>query len=177
MYVLSEGEYPNLSSIGCTSNVAVRSVKVVPLVRNFSNTSEKLFGFSSLFCSEPSSPLLLILLLHLDFRSSLHLPVWPGGPGGQRDHHRDWDKQHGRGGFQQPHPVCQSQQRQVCLSLCVCVFWGECLSMCCLPVCIRTSVFALTHVTEWRGSFSCFYESQVVQTNVANWLKNIWMVS
>ncbi|KAG7225419.1 hypothetical protein INR49_027413, partial [Caranx melampygus] len=44
--VLSEGEYPNFSSMGCPSNFAVRSVKVVPMT--FAVPSISLFGLEGL---------------------------------------------------------------------------------------------------------------------------------
>ncbi len=36
MYVLSEGDYPNLTSMGCPLGFTIRSVKVVPMVRTHS---------------------------------------------------------------------------------------------------------------------------------------------
>lgn len=52
-------------------------------------------------------------VLHADVHSSLHLTVQPGVSGGPRDHHGDGDHQHGGRRLQQPHTVCQSQQRLV----------------------------------------------------------------
>ncbi|XP_022602884.1 beta/gamma crystallin domain-containing protein 1-like [Seriola dumerili] len=46
MYVLSEGDYPNLTSMGCPPNYTVRSVKVVPTT--FSVPSISLFGLECL---------------------------------------------------------------------------------------------------------------------------------
>ncbi|XP_034016658.1 uncharacterized protein LOC117501807 [Thalassophryne amazonica] len=46
MYVLSEGEYPNLTSMGCPSDCKISSVKVVPLT--FSVPSISLFGLECL---------------------------------------------------------------------------------------------------------------------------------
>uniref|UniRef100_A0A3B4YKC2 Beta/gamma crystallin domain-containing protein 1-like n=1 Tax=Seriola lalandi dorsalis TaxID=1841481 RepID=A0A3B4YKC2_SERLL len=46
MYVLSEGDYPNLTSMGCPPNYTVRSVKVVPMT--FSVPSISLFGLECL---------------------------------------------------------------------------------------------------------------------------------
>lgn len=33
LYVLSEGDYPNLTSMGCPPTFAIRSIKAVPMVR------------------------------------------------------------------------------------------------------------------------------------------------
>lgn len=33
MFVLSEGDYPNLTSMGCPPDFAIRSFKAVPMVR------------------------------------------------------------------------------------------------------------------------------------------------
>ncbi|KAM8883277.1 uncharacterized protein crybg2 [Synchiropus picturatus] len=46
MYVLSEGDYPNLNSMGCPPGKPIRSVKVVPLT--FSVPSISLFGLECL---------------------------------------------------------------------------------------------------------------------------------
>nr|XP_033492807.1 uncharacterized protein crybg2 isoform X1 [Epinephelus lanceolatus] len=46
LYVLSEGDYPSLTSMGCLSDVVIRSVKVVPM--KFSVPSISLFGLECL---------------------------------------------------------------------------------------------------------------------------------
>uniref|UniRef100_UPI0037E92D57 serine-rich adhesin for platelets n=1 Tax=Semicossyphus pulcher TaxID=241346 RepID=UPI0037E92D57 len=46
LYVLSEGDYPNLDSMGCQPGSAIRSVKVVPI--SFSVPSISLFGLDGL---------------------------------------------------------------------------------------------------------------------------------
>ncbi|XP_058474843.1 uncharacterized protein LOC131447238 [Solea solea] len=46
LYVLNEGEYPNLASMGCPSTFPIRSVKVVPMT--FSVPSLSLFGLEGL---------------------------------------------------------------------------------------------------------------------------------
>lgn len=52
-------------------------------------------------------------VLRADVHSSLHLAVQPGVSGGPRDHHGDRDHQYGGRRLQQPHTVCQSEQRLV----------------------------------------------------------------
>nr|XP_024657459.1 beta/gamma crystallin domain-containing protein 2 [Maylandia zebra] len=46
LYVLSEGDYPNLTSMGCPPDCSIRSVKIVPLL--FSVPSISLFGLECL---------------------------------------------------------------------------------------------------------------------------------
>lgn len=105
LYVLSEGEYPNLTSMGCPPDYTIRSVKAVPTVRKHSD--RKLLSILSSVLLWPS------LCSCLDILSSFHLSVWPRVSGGQRDLHRNRDPQHGWRGLQQPHSLCPSQQRQV----------------------------------------------------------------
>lgn len=57
--------------------------------------------------------LVFCLRSSLDVLCSLTLHVRPGVSGGQRGHHGHGDEQSDRRGFQQPHPVCQSQHWQV----------------------------------------------------------------
>ena len=38
LYVLSEGDYPNFSSMGCPSSYVIRSLKPVPQVRTLTGT-------------------------------------------------------------------------------------------------------------------------------------------
>lgn len=102
-YVLSEGDYPSLSSMGCPPGCTIRSVKLIPMVREVRNARHCLIQL----CSERAS------LPRLDSLGSLHLLVRPRVFGGQRDHHRHGRHQHGGGGLQQPRPLGQSQQRLV----------------------------------------------------------------
>uniref|UniRef100_A0A8C9V822 PR domain containing 1b, with ZNF domain n=1 Tax=Scleropages formosus TaxID=113540 RepID=A0A8C9V822_SCLFO len=44
LYVLSEGDYPNLVSMGCPSSCSLRSLKTIPLVSVFTVPSISLFG-------------------------------------------------------------------------------------------------------------------------------------
>eukprot|EP00063_Salmo_salar_P058226 XP_014033061.1 PREDICTED: uncharacterized protein LOC106588493 isoform X2 [Salmo salar] len=46
LYILSEGDYPNFTSMGCPPNCVIRSLKTVPLV--FSEPSISLFGLECL---------------------------------------------------------------------------------------------------------------------------------
>lgn len=125
LYVLSEGDYPNLTSMGCPPDCSIRSVKIVPLVRN-ALTQEN-------FALDYRIPLLVprvgdfmlwvptyctqwpywMLFLSPVVLSSFHLFVRAWVSGGQRDHHRHRDPEYGRRRLQQPHPVAQSQQRLV----------------------------------------------------------------
>lgn len=75
LYVLSEGDYPNLTSMGCQPDFKIRSIKTVPMVRKHSNIKKKLSVFFPLSTSEPSP---LSLSRHSQFLPSLCLvsSVW-----------------------------------------------------------------------------------------------------
>lgn len=59
LFVLSEGDYPNLTSMGCTPGFTIRSVKVVPTVRKHSY-KKKHINIYCFFCFFSEPPSLLV---------------------------------------------------------------------------------------------------------------------
>ncbi|XP_070778273.1 beta/gamma crystallin domain-containing protein 2 [Enoplosus armatus] len=69
MYVLSEGEYPNLTSMGCPPGCTIRSVKVVPTT--FSVPSISLFGLECLEGKEITTDMEILSMVEEGFNNHI----------------------------------------------------------------------------------------------------------
>ncbi|KAM9384403.1 uncharacterized protein crybg2 [Pholidichthys leucotaenia] len=69
MYVLSEGDYPNLYSIGCPPSTTIRSIKVVPMM--FSVPSISLFGLECLEGREITTETEIISMIEEGFNDHI----------------------------------------------------------------------------------------------------------
>lgn len=114
LYVLSEGDYPNLTSMGCPPGFTVRSIKVVPMVRKHSHIKVSAVILSSVY------PLNLHLSLsrHSRFPPSLCLAssVWRAERSPQRQRSSAWLKRASTTTF----CLSESTAAGECLSPCVC---------------------------------------------------------
>ncbi|CAN9504228.1 unnamed protein product [Ophioblennius macclurei] len=69
MYVLSEGDYPNLTSMGCPPGSSLRSIKVVPML--FSVPSISLFGLEGLEGREITTDTEIVNVLEEGFNNHI----------------------------------------------------------------------------------------------------------
>ncbi|XP_051811452.1 beta/gamma crystallin domain-containing protein 1 [Acanthochromis polyacanthus] len=69
MYVLSEGDYPSLSSMGCPAGCTIRSIKVVPMM--FSLPSISMFGLECLEGREITTDTEIVSLVEEGFNNHI----------------------------------------------------------------------------------------------------------
>lgn len=69
LYVLSEGDYPNLISMGCPPDCSIRSVKIVPLM--FSVPSISLFGLECLEGREITTNMEIVSMVEEGFNNHI----------------------------------------------------------------------------------------------------------
>lgn len=165
LYVLSEGDYPNLTSMGCPPGFTIRSVKAVPVVRKHSYKNSALYSF-----------LCLALNLHLSpSRHSQFLPslcsassVWRAERSPQTQRSSAWLKRASTTTFCPSESIAAGE----CLSLCACECLGKLFGSAqfvCLHLHKFICIDARYDAVKLSGSphelqlLIFFYDSEVVQ--------------